>query len=87
MSSPATLIFHCSSNGTASATTPVGASPDAEPVDSAPVSTAVAPLRSRRTSSADPAAAVASANDPVNAAVPGNAAVFSKTSKLGDVNR
>ena len=52
-----------------------------------PLSTAGAPLRSRRTSSADPAAAVASANDPVNAAVPGNAAVFSKTSKFGDVNR
>ena len=47
-------IVHRSSKGTARETTPGGTSPDAEPDSSVPGSTAVAPLRSRRTSSADP---------------------------------
>ena len=63
-----------------------GTSPDADRSESVPASTAGASLRSRRTSSAGPEAAVASASGPVNAATPGNAAEFSKTSKLGDVN-
>ena len=82
----ADVDVQCSSKGTARATTPAGTSPDADRSDSVPASTAGASLRSRRTSSADPEAAVASASGPVNAATPGNAAEFSKTSKLGDVN-